>query len=216
MEDELDDDTIPGLGSMKDYEEISGKERTSLLHEIEKDLQECLRWIRALRMRWSESVDMSQDNAEELPASSIVSLAPTESRLRVSADSTHGSDPVAGAEINDPTPSNQGELGVMEDEVAILPAPFLPPAEVTAVNHESSTLQLTTPDSSTDNLHNRGQTIGPSQAGLPRSDTSSPSPSPGILGQVAKQGLRGKMQFLSASHIPVGWLRQSSGTRAPA
>ena len=206
MEDELDGETIPGLGSMKDYNEYRDRERTTLLGEIRKDLRAMVRRLQAVRDFWrfgtedeqdasvnnqdppivlTESIEANPQASSEPEAQVLQNLPPSvlqpEPRQRFSSSNIN--DPNLPAALSEPTAPDQPRSPALSSSSNDAMIPEL----------ESSTVQVTTHAGSNDTLHMNVEVAGAIPGAAPLYTSSfSASPRPAAVETVTQRSQDGK------------------------
>lgn len=165
MEDELDGDTIAGLGSMKDYNEYEHRETSTLLGEIRKDLRAIVQRLRAATGFLTVHPEDDQDRAIGESESPAVYVEYVETNPQASLES-YGQPLQLPIDLPDPLPRFLPVDQYDEDPPAARPEPpsqdqpaspstSLASAEVTVPEPgvEPTAVQVTTHAGSTDTLH---------------------------------------------------------------
>ena len=198
MEDDLDGDTIAGLGSMKDYNEYEHREPSSLLGEIRKDLRAMLQTLRAATGFLTVPSEDEQDKPIDELDSPVVYIEHFEPNAQAPLESEDPALPPAPPSIHLPEPHPHfSTLDLNDDNDPPTAAPSEPAAPDQLASPSSSlasaealipdpepgptTVQVTTHAGSTDTLHMNVEIAGREPGAAPiytSSFSASPRPTP--------------------------------------
>lgn len=196
MEDELDGETIAGLGSLKDYNEYEHRERTTLFSEIRKDLRAMVQRLRALTGFSTTSPEDEEDRPIDEPDSPAVYIEHVGANPQASLEPEREAPQTTPPSIHLPEPHPHfSTIDLIDDELPIVPSP--PAAQDQPISPTSSlasaeamipdpgtgstAVQVTTHAGSTDTLHMNVEIAGRTPGAAPlytSSFSASPRPAP--------------------------------------
>ncbi|KAI4122870.1 MAG: hypothetical protein LQ347_006357, partial [Umbilicaria vellea] len=198
MEDELDGETIAGLGSMKDYNEFEHREATTLLGEIRKDLRAMVQRLRAAAGFRTAPPEDEEDMPVDEPDSPVVYIEQPETNPQASLEPEVYASQTTPPSIHLPE-SHPGFSPLDLDENDLPPPPPEPVTPADEPTSPSSSLasaeamipepstgptavQVTTHAGSTDTLHMNVEIAGRVPGAAPLYTSSfSASPRPALV-----------------------------------
>lgn len=204
MEDELDGETIAGLGSMKDYNEFEHREPTTLLGEIRKDLRAMVQRLRAAAGFRTAPLEDEDDTSIEEPDSPLVYIEHAETNPQASPESEGhpAQTPPRPIHLPEPHPGfSPFDLLDDDDTPATPPEPAVPAEHPTSRSSSLASAEATIPEpdigptavqvtthaGSTDTLHMNVEIAGRVPGAAPLYTSSfSASPRPAAV-ETAKQ-----------------------------
>lgn len=208
MEDKLDGETIPGLGSMKDYNEFENREPSTLLGEIKKDLRAVLHRLRAVTGLWTVRPEDEEDRPIAELGSPAVLIEYIEINPQASQESEAQARQTTSPSIHLPEPrppfstidlNDNGLPAALSDPAApdqpASPSSSLASAEamIPEPGIGSTTVQVTTHAGSTDTLHMNVEIAGRVPGSAPIYTSSfSASPRPTAIETIIHRHRDGK------------------------
>lgn len=239
MEDELDGETIAGLGSMKDYNEFEHREPTTLLGEIRKDLCAMVQRLRAAAGFRTAPPEDEEDMPVDEPDSPVVYIEHAEINPQASLEPEGYASQSTPPSIQLPEPHpGFSPLDLDDDDIpAPPPEPAAPADQPTSPSSslasaeatipEPSTgptaVQVTTHAGSTDTLHMNVEIAGRVPGAAPLYTSSfSASPRPAVVETASQLPRTGKSfshhrpnHKATSADPPVSQIKQHPDTESP-